>query len=583
MGQCRGGSKTYEGEILEMKMFSAHHDPGVGVSASLRSLLGEGELQPAHFHILEQTYGRLLETIQDYAIALLNPDGLIAVWSAGGEHLIGYSANEMLSKHFSLIFPNRDISTGIPEQLLHRVLTTGHAQDERQWMKRDGSRFWGKLTIIGMSGASGGTIGYAMVLQDLSQQTGAQAGGPKRGLQRTNSTNSSTIPSLPSESDSHRPTTGSRPSTHTLNNILTSLLGFSELALADSSGLPGRVSRYLEEIHSAALRARDLTQDLSGREGDQTPVRTSIRLLPFLGETLGMLNLTLPDHLKISFRSRIKEGADVVSANGNEICHLITSICSAGVQVAKTTGGTLGVTLAAQTRPGKEEETVAMRGFILLEFHVSDMGERTSEKTEPPGGSQEGNFPVKDHAFGQLDSIRRTVQELGGELQSTYQSPTHHVVSILLPQSKSATMNLRLKYSPHFKNPEHILVVDDEESVSSLLKEMLTQLGYIVDVADTGEEAMRIFQEDPDRFDLVLTDHTLPRMTGNSLVKDLLTCRPDLPIILCSGWSLHSEEDRISDLGIKHFLPKPIEFEKLSQVVRNVLDKGRPTSASPFQ
>lgn len=566
-----------------MKMVSAHRDPGVGVPASLRRIFGEEELQPSHVQILEHTYGRLLETIQDYAIALLDLDGMIAVWNAGGENLIGYPNNEIIGKHFSLIFPNRDISTGIPEQLLHRVLTSGQAQDERQWMKRDGSRFWGKLTIIGMKDASGRPIGYAMVLQDLSQQTIVQAGGPKRISQRANLTDSSTTQSSNSESDSHGPATNLRPASHTLNNILTSLLGFTELALADSTGLPGRVSRYLGEIHAAALRARDLTQDLSGRERDQAPVGSTIRLLSFVEETLRMLNLTLPDHLRIPFLSRLKEGADVVSANGNEMCHLITSVCSVGIQAAKATGGTLGVSLAAQTRPAKEEETVTMRGYILLEFHLSDMGGGTNEETKKAGGSREGNPPLKEHAFGNLDSIHHIVQGLGGEWQLSYQSPTHHVVSILLPQSKSATMNLRLTYSPHFKNPEHILVVDDEESVSSLLKEMLTQLGYVVDVADTGEEAMRIFHEDPERFDLVLTDHTLPRMSGNSLVKDLLTCRPDLPIILCSGWGLNPEDDRISDLGIKQFLPKPIEFEELSRVVRTVLDKGCPSPASPSQ
>ena len=165
------------------------------------------------------------------------------------------------------------------------------------------------------------------------------------------------------------------------------------------------------------------------------------------------------------------------------------------------------------------------------------------------------------------------MDDLGGDFQWKDSEKNHQGISVLLPQSKSTTVDLRLTYSPHYKNPEHILVVDDEESVASLLKEMLTQLGYMVDVAETGEQAMRIFLEDPGRFDLVLTDHTLPRMTGNSLVKDLLDYRPDLPIILCSGWSLIPEQERIQELGVKKFLPKPVEFEELSRVVRQVLDQ----------
>ncbi len=553
-----------------MKLIPAHERCDREISASLKRIIENIEPPDSTFRVLEETFFCLLEVIQDYVIALINPDGIVAITNAGTKGLIGYSSRELEGTHYSVLFPNRDISTGIPEELLHRASSSGHAHDERQWMKRDGSRFWGKMELIGIRDPSRKIIGYSMVLRDLNQQA----------LSSPSDLNPLVAPGLippahPSKPDA-KPCLPASPggqdrSFHNLNNVLTSLLGYSELALADSS-VEGRMGRYLGEIHEAALRAKELTKESPDPGHEDRPASSSTKLFSFMENIVEMLRVALPDQLPISLITHVKEGADGVQANGNQICHVLMPIYTHALEVLKNQRGELRVSLASQTLSAKKSDgSTVLKGGLLMEFHIMEKEERDDGSERVVSTSSPSRRPKSRN--GGLDSARRMVEELGGDLQWKDLEHNHQLISVLLPRSKANAGDFRLTYSPHYKNPEHILVVDDEESVASLLKEMLTQLGYMVDVAETGEQAMRIFLEDPRRFDLVLTDHTLPRMTGNSLVKDLLDCRPDLPIILCSGWSHATEQERIQELGVKRFLPKPVEFEELSRVVRLVLDQ----------
>jgi CheY-like chemotaxis protein len=120
---------------------------------------------------------------------------------------------------------------------------------------------------------------------------------------------------------------------------------------------------------------------------------------------------------------------------------------------------------------------------------------------------------------------------------------------------------------------ESILFVDDEETIVRLGRELLTQLGYTVEVHTSSIEALRTFSQDPHRFDLVITDQAMPGLTGEALSRELLRIRPDLPIILCTGFSHVISAERAKALGIQGYLMKPLAIRDLVPIIRHVLDK----------
>ena len=152
-------------------------------------------------------------------------------------------------------------------------------------------------------------------------------------------------------------------------------------------------------------------------------------------------------------------------------------------------------------------------------------------------------------------------------------------LEVYLPRAKTSVWEHAAEHGPIPFGRETILFVDDEETIVRLGKELLNSLGYSVEVETRSPEALARFKQDPYRFDLVITDQTMPSMTGEVLSRELLKIRPELPIILCTGFSHIMSAEKAKALGIQAYLMKPLAIRDLAPIVRHVLDKAIPRLA----
>ncbi len=360
---------------------------------------------------------------------------------------------------------------------------------------------------------------------------------------------------------------------HDFNNILSPIMGYAEIL---SEGLPEESveSFQAQQIYSAALRARDLVQQILGfsRQTDRALQPLEPHLI--VKEALKLLRSSIP--ASIAIRQSIDDACGKIMADPTQIHQVVVNLCTNAYQAMMDTGGTLGVSM----RPFvlMAEDSVYKIGllpgpYILIE--VSDTGHGI-----PPDVIEkifEPYFTTRKDQGGTglgLATVHAIVHDHNG-MVSVYselgQGTTFRVYLPQLKEEKEQGHELSLAGGQNPAGTEHILVVDDENSVVDITRYMLTQLGYKVTVQTDSRAAWELFVRQPDAFDLVITDVAMPKMSGIELATKILERRPDFPVILCTGFSEMINEEKAKSLGIKAYLMKPVLKSKLAASVRQAL------------
>ena len=275
-------------------------------------------------------------------------------------------------------------------------------------------------------------------------------------------------------------------------------------------------------------------------------------------------------------RELIEPGCDAVSANPTQMHQILINLCANAYYAMHEKGGILTVSLAKiDISPDNYIANLNLQTGKYLRLGVSDTGtgieksklERIYEPyvTTKPKGEGTG--------FG-LSVVHGTVTSHGGHI-TVYSEPgkgtTFHLyLPVIIKYQAADEPRLAEEVTG---GTERILLVDDDETIGSMAKKQLESLGYQVIMLTSGVEAAEIFYKAPQNFDLVVTDMTMPNMTGAELSQELLKIRPDIPIILCSGFSELIDKDKAIDIGIQEYLIKPISRKDLAWAVRKALDK----------
>jgi PAS domain S-box-containing protein len=360
---------------------------------------------------------------------------------------------------------------------------------------------------------------------------------------------------------------------HDFNNILSPIMGYAEMLsenLSDES-----MERFqAQQIYSAALRARDLVQQILGfsRQTDQTLQPVEPHLI--VKEVLKLLRSSIPT--SIAIKQSIKSSCGKIMADPTQIHQVVINLCTNAYQAMMDTGGTLGVAMRPLVLTA--EDSVYKIGlqpgsYILIE--VSDTGHgMTSEALEK---IFEPYFTTRKEQGGTglgLATVHAIVHEHKGTV-SVYSEPkqgtTFRVYLPQLKEEKEQDDDLLPTGAQYPAGTEHILVIDDEKPVVDITGYMLMQLGYKVTIETDSSAAWELFDRQPDTFDLVITDMAMPGMTGIELAKKILEQRPDIPIILCTGFSEMINEEKAQALGIKGYLMKPVLKSRLAASVRHAL------------
>jgi PAS domain S-box-containing protein len=360
---------------------------------------------------------------------------------------------------------------------------------------------------------------------------------------------------------------------HDFNNILGGILGYSQLAqLARESGKDA--GEYLQQIITASERARDLVQQILtfSRQSKTEKIPCDISMI--IKEGLKLLRASLPSNVEINENIQTDIGA--VVADQTQIQQVLMNLCTNAFHAIGTDNGRIDIDLAqVELKRGDPLVDYETPPGPYLRLSVSDNGSGMDKATV--SRVFEPYFTTKKVGEGTglgLATAHGIIKDHQGAI-AVYSEPgkgtTFH---IFLPVVEHAVKIEQESKEDLPWGTERILFVDDEEILVEIGESMLSLLGYSVVCSSSPLEALELFKAAPDQYDLVITDMTMPQMTGNLLAVELKKVRPDIPVILSTGFSYLLNSQSVKEAGISDVLMKPLSIQRLADSVRRSLDKG---------
>ena len=359
---------------------------------------------------------------------------------------------------------------------------------------------------------------------------------------------------------------------HDFNNILSPIYGYVELAQMKIQGNP-ELQEYLGEVQSAAHRARDLVKQILTFSRQDSEKFSPVEVHVIVKEALKLLRATIPTTIEI--RQEIDPKSGYVMANPTQVHQVLMNLCTNAYHAMRDTGGTLGVVLKPIEISAEQFiKNINLRPGPYLMLEVSDTG--TGMDNETIGRIFEPYYTTKAQGEGTgmgLSVVHGIIKSHGGNI-TVYSEPgkgsTFHVYLPIMEGIDTQTEEIPT--GPVQTGKERIMLVDDELSVAKVERDMLQNLGYEISLFTSPTEALEHFREQPNSYDLVITDMTMPKITGDKLSTELMNVRPDIPVILCTGFSELINRNEALDLGIRAFVTKPIIIKSFARTLRQVLD-----------
>jgi two-component system, cell cycle sensor histidine kinase and response regulator CckA len=351
---------------------------------------------------------------------------------------------------------------------------------------------------------------------------------------------------------------------HDFNNILSSILGYTDLALEDA-GKGSLLEDDLREIFKAGNRAKDLVKQILtfARQTDETlkPVQVSL----IVNEALKLLRSSIPATIEIKMKGKSNS---LVMADPTQIHQVFMNLCTNAAHAMEESGGILEVSLADTPHD-------SLKTGDYLEVRITDSGvgipAENIDKIFEPYFTTKG--PHEGTGLG-LAMVHGIVKNCGGDI-SVKSQKGQTTFTLYLPISRK-----RYEVETHVAEilptgNEQILIVDDELSIADTAAKSLARLGYGVTTRVSSSEALELFKTRPKEFDLVITDMTMPYMTGDKMAAAMIKIRPDIPVILCTGYSKKMTPEKAAEAGFKAFVMKPVSKSNLAKTARKVIDTAK--------
>ena len=326
----------------------------------------------------------------------------------------------------------------------------------------------------------------------------------------------------------------------------------------------------LEAIHSSGKRARDLVTQILAFSRKDEQVRSSVAVHLIVKDALKLLRPAIPTTIDIQTKI---DSNSIVLGDPSRIHQIIMNLCTNAYQAMLETGGVLKISLLQIKLVGRAAALAQVPPGSFVKLVIADTGVGI-----PPDVIErifDPYFTTKEKGKGTglgLAAVHGIVKSHGGAILVDSEVGKGTKFEVYLPLLIDQSETEEHVESQIVGGDEQILLVDDEHDILEIQSKTLDKQGYIITAKDDAQEALEVFSGRPDQFDLVITDMTMPNMTGDKLANELKQIRSDIPIILCTGYSELISKEKAKSLGINGFLMKPVNTKDLSMMIREVLD-----------
>ena len=362
---------------------------------------------------------------------------------------------------------------------------------------------------------------------------------------------------------------------HDFNNILGVIMGYTDLTLDNLSDTK-KVIKNLQHVMKASERAKEMVQQILAfsRKDEQTMI--SVNIGKIIKETASFLRSTIPTTIEIKIN--IDKNTGLIFGNITQINQVLMNLCTNAAFAMKEKGGVLEISLKEVVLDKESSILSGLLPGVYQQLTVSDTG--TGMNKEILERIFEPYFTTKavDEGTGMgLAVIYGIIKSHRGDIKVYSEPGKGTVFNVYFPvpdsdntQKSASTDTVQPEV---MGNNENILFVDDEVSLVELSTQMITNLGYQVDNRTSSIEALEAFKAGPDKYDLIITDMTMPNMTGVKLAEKIHKIKPDIPVILCTGFSNGISKSNYKAQGISALIMKPVVKRELAEAIRDVLDR----------
>ncbi len=354
---------------------------------------------------------------------------------------------------------------------------------------------------------------------------------------------------------------------HDFNNILTAIIGYAELGIYKKNLGEQKISYSFQQIFQAGNRAKDLIRQILTFSRQQEQQKVPVRVGGIVQEAMKLISATLPK--EIAIKTTLATEDDVVLADPTQMHQIVINLCTNAAHAMKEKGGLLEVALREAS--GRNNGNGAVPH---IEFSVRDTGTGmdplTAERIFDPFFSTK----AKGEGTGMgLSVVHGIVKSCGGTIRVETEPGRGSCFRVILPCMDRRSIEAAGQSAAVPSGTERILLIDDEQAMVDVGTEMLQEFGYTVSAYTDPLDALSAFKNKPQAFDLVITDKSMPHMSGFDLAREFFQIQPDIPIILCSGFNDQSEIERARTVGFRDLIAKPLVMSELAATIRKVIDQ----------
>jgi len=555
------GSGNVVGEVLELEGIQKNASK-IAIELSLSSFKEKdswnavGIIRDITERKLIEEKQKMLSTALDQSAELIiitDSQGKIQYVNPAFEQITGYNCDEVVGKN------PRFLKSGKQENEFYKnlwdTISAGNVWKGRLVNKKKDGSFYDEIsTISPISNSNGEIVNYLALKRDITNEI-------KLEHQLRQSQKMQTIGTL------------AGGIAHDFNNILSPLFGYTEMLMQDVQE-GSQIQSDLKQIFKAAQRAKDLVHQILtfSRQGESS--RKPFYVHHIVKEIIQLLMASLPSSIQIT--RKLNSSCGMVLADPTQIHQVIMNLCTNASYAMSEKGGTMeikldNVELDASTARNFEN----LKEGTYVRISVSDTGH----------GMEKG---VVDRIFEPFFTTKPVGEGTGLGLSVAHGIVKDHGGAIIVESKpdEGSTFRFYLPIAPNNVqektivkkkvlngNNEHILLVDDEESVTDMLESMLERMGYNVTSISDSSQALQIFRKEPQAFDVVISDQTMPGMSGVQLTKELRNISPGIPIIICTGYSDTINREKTIKMGINGFIEKPFLQNDISIVIKQALNK----------